>query len=29
MKLSVGQRWFIATMWAIMLLTIINDNGGF
>jgi uncharacterized membrane protein YuzA (DUF378 family) len=26
-RLSVGQRWFIGTMWAIILLSILNDRG--
>ena len=29
LKLSVGQRWFVGTMWAIILLAVINDQGVF
>jgi len=29
LRLSVGQRWFIGTMWAIILLSLLNDQGVF
>ena len=29
LRLSVGQRWFVGTMWAIILLSLLDDQGVF